>query len=116
MNDNDRNDTYINDNSHNKDVSSGIGLLNSHTLPQDNESSNLNETNMRVDNGDVNGDYCYMNIYTGYESKNSNSIDYTNKRDKISTQKIFKGNNGLPDGVVIYDMLPASALNQYVKF
>ena len=36
MNYNDRNDTDMNDNLQNGDVSSGIGLLNSHTHPQDN--------------------------------------------------------------------------------
>ena len=46
-------------------MGSGIGLLKIHTLPQNNESSKLNEMNTRVDNGDVNSDYCYMNIYTG---------------------------------------------------
>ena len=75
----------MNSNLHNKDVSSVIGLLNIHTLPQDNESSNLNEMNMSVENCDVNGDYCYMNNYTGSESKNHNSIYYTNKRDVIFT-------------------------------
>ena len=39
--------------------------------------------NMIVENGDVNGDYCYMNIYNGYESKNDNSIDYTKNRYEI---------------------------------
>ena len=34
MNDNDSIDTNINDNLHNVDIISGIGLLNSHTLPQ----------------------------------------------------------------------------------
>ena len=44
-------------------MSSGIYLLNIHILPQDNESSKLNEKDMSVDNGD----YYFMNIYTGYE-------------------------------------------------
>ena len=55
MNDNTRNDTDMNDTLQNGDLSSGIGLLNIHTLPQYNESSDLNEMNMSVDNGDVNG-------------------------------------------------------------
>ena len=42
MNYNDRGDTDINANLQNVHVSSGIGLLNNHTLPQHNESSNLN--------------------------------------------------------------------------
>ena len=36
MNDNDRIDTDMNDTLHNIDASSGIGLLNSHTIPKDN--------------------------------------------------------------------------------
>ena len=66
FNDNYSNDTYINDTLQNIDVSSGIGLLNGHTIPQDNESSNFNEMNMSVDNGDVNGAYCYINSSTIY--------------------------------------------------
>ena len=46
MNDNDRNNTDKNDNFHTGNVSSGIGLLKIHTLPQDNKSSNLNEMSM----------------------------------------------------------------------
>ena len=38
----------MNDDLQNLDVSSVIVLLNSHTLPQDNESSNLNEMSMSV--------------------------------------------------------------------
>ena len=34
---NDRNDTDMNTNLYNGDMISGIGLLNSHTFPQDNE-------------------------------------------------------------------------------
>ena len=64
MNDNDRNYIYMNDTLHNGDLSSGIGLLNRHTLPQYNESSNFNEINISVDNGGVNGDYFYMNSST----------------------------------------------------
>ena len=52
---NDRDDTYMNDNLQNGYVSSGIGSLNIHTLPQYNKSSNLNEMNVGVENGDVNG-------------------------------------------------------------
>ena len=36
MNYNDRNDSDMNDILENGDASTGIGLLNSHTLPQDN--------------------------------------------------------------------------------
>ena len=56
MNYNGRIDTDINETLQNGDVISGIGLLNSHTLPQYEESNELNEINMSVDNGDVNGD------------------------------------------------------------
>ena len=73
------NDTVMNANLHNGGVSSGIFLLNSRTVSQDNSSSNLNDINMGVLNGDVNGDYCYMNSYTGSESKNKNSVYYTKK-------------------------------------
>ena len=82
---NDRNDTDMNNNKKKGDASSGIGLLNIQTHPQDNEPSNLNEMNMSVDNGDFNGDYCYMNSSTVSESNNHNSIDYTNKRYENST-------------------------------
>ena len=68
---------------------------------------------MSVENGDINGDYCYMNSYTGSVINNQNSIDYTNKRDEISTNKYLRENTGLPDGVDIDDMLPASAPTQY---
>ena len=73
----------MNDTLQNGDVSSGIGLLNSHNISQDNESSKLNKMNTSFDNGDVNGDYCYINSSTGYDIKNHNSIDCTNKRDKF---------------------------------
>ena len=58
MNDNDRNDTYMNDTLQNEYVSSGIGLLNITTLPQYIESSNLNDMNMNVDNGNIKEYYC----------------------------------------------------------
>ena len=85
MNYNGRIDTDINETLQNGDVISGIGLLNSHTLPQYEESNEMNEINMSVDNGDVNGDYFYMNSSTGSVIKNHNLIDYTKKRDKFST-------------------------------
>ena len=81
MNYNYMNDTDMNDNLQNGYMSSGIGLLNSHTLPQDNESINLNDMNMSVENGN----YCYMNSSIISESKNHNSIDNTKKRDEIPT-------------------------------
>ena len=42
--------------------------------------------NMSVENGDVNGDYCNMNISTGSVIMNQNSIYYTNKIVKISSK------------------------------
>ena len=71
--------------------------------------------NMRVRNGDFNVNYCFMNSYTGYESKSHNSIDYTKKIDRISTNKYLRGNIGLLDGVNNDDMLPVSATNKYVN-
>ena len=70
----------MNTNLQNVDMSNGIGLLNSHTLPQDNKSSNLNEMNMSIGNCDVNGGYFYMNISTVSESNIHNYIYYTKKR------------------------------------
>ena len=62
---NDRIDTDMNETLHNGDVSIVIGLINSQTLPQSSKVSQLNDINISVDNGDVNGDYCYMNSSTG---------------------------------------------------
>ena len=56
---------------------------------------------MGVENGDVNGNYCYMNGYTASKSKNHNSMDYTNKMEDISTNRYSIENNALPDGVGI---------------
>ena len=67
---------------------------------------------MIVDNVDVNNDYCYMNSSTGQDINNHNFMDYTKKRDEISTDRYLMKNNGFPDGVDIDDMLPASTLNQ----
>ena len=64
MNYNYRDDMDMNANLQNVDGSSGIGLLNNHTLPPHNESSNLDETNIGVENGDVNGGHCYINSTT----------------------------------------------------
>ena len=108
INDNDRIDTDMNGNLHNGYASSLFGLLNSHTSHQDNESSKLNDLNMSVDNGCVNGDYFYMNSSTVSDIKNHNSVDYTNKIDEISTNVYLGENNGLPDGVDIGGMLPSS--------
>ena len=81
INCNDRDDMDMKDNLHNGDVISGIGLLKSHTLPQYNKPIKLNEMNLGVENGDINGGHSYMNSPTGSESKNHSPIDSTNKRD-----------------------------------
>ena len=81
MNYNDMYDADMNANLYNGDVSSGIGLLNSHTLTQYKKSSNLNKINIGVRNGDVNGDHFYMNSSTGSESKNHSYIYSTSKKD-----------------------------------
>ena len=39
--------------------------------------------NMGVENDDFNGGNFYMNIYTGSDPNNQNSIEYTERRDKI---------------------------------
>ena len=70
---------------------------------------------MSVDNNDINGDYCYMNGYTGYESNNHNYIDYTKKRYEIYTIRYVMENNGLLASIRIYIMVTASTLNQYVN-
>ena len=72
------NDIDINYTLYNVDVSIAITLLSRHNILQDNESSNMSEMNVVVVNGDINGDNCYLNNTTGYESNNHNSIDYTN--------------------------------------
>ena len=73
----------MNETLHNGYESSVIGLLYSHTIPQYKQSMNLNEMNMSVENGDVNGDYCYINSSTGCVIKNHNIIHYTNKIDEF---------------------------------
>ena len=49
MNYNDRDDSDRNDSLHYGDVSSGVGLINIHALPQHNKSNNLNDMNMGVE-------------------------------------------------------------------
>ena len=85
--DNDRINSDTNETLQNGDASTGIGLLKRHTLPKDKKSSKANEINMSVDNGDVNGDYCYRNSYTGSAIWNQNLFAYKKKRDEISTKK-----------------------------
>ena len=115
MKDNDCIGTDMNETFHNGYMSSGIGLLNSHNTPQDNEWSKPIEMNISFDNGDINGDYLYINSSTGSVIRNNNSIEYKNKIDEISTRKDLMGNNGLTDGVDIDNMLPECAPNQYVN-
>ena len=57
----------MNANLYNEYMSSGTDLLKRYTLPQYNKSSNLNDMNMGVENGDVNGVHCYMNSSTESE-------------------------------------------------
>ena len=66
----------------NGDMSSGIGLINSHTLSQFNEFCNLNETNWGVKNGDVSVGNCCINSHTIYKAINNNYTDSTNNRDE----------------------------------
>ena len=115
MNDNDNIETDINETLYKGNVSSEIGLLYSHIFIQSNKSSKLNKMNMSIDNGDINGNYCYMNSSTWSVVNNQNPIDYTNNIDNITTNRDLKENNGLPGGVDIYDMLPASAPIKYVN-
>ena len=67
--------------------------------------------NISVENGDVNGGYCYTNISIGSESKNNNSINSTKKIYEIAPKRYVMENNGLPDGVGIDVMLLVSTLN-----
>ena len=114
MKDNDIIYTVINDTLKNVDVSSGIGLLNIHTIPHSSESSKVDDINMSVYNDDVNGDYFYINGSTEYVISYHNSVDYKKKRDEITANKYLRENNGLQVGLYIsYTMLPASAHNQY---
>ena len=87
MNDNNSIDKDMNETLQNGYISSGSVLLNRHTLLQDNEQSKINEMNMSVENGDVNGYYLHMNSYTGSIINNHNSIDYAKKRDGIYTNR-----------------------------
>ena len=82
MNYNDRDDMDMNDNLKDGDVSSGIGLINSHTIPQCNKYFNLNGMNWGFKNGDVSGGHYYMNNHTVPEAKNKKSIDSTKKSDE----------------------------------
>ena len=55
-----RNDIEKNSDLWNGDVSSGICLINSHSLYQFNESSNLNDIIYGVENGAVSGGHFYI--------------------------------------------------------
>ena len=50
--------------------------------------------NTGVENVDVNGGYCYINISTLSESETQNSIDGTKKRNEISPNIPVMENNG----------------------
>ena len=71
--------------------------------------------NTSVENGDINGDYFYINSSMGSVINNHNYIDYTKKRYEIFTNRQLIENIVLTDGVEIHDMLPESALNKYVN-
>ena len=70
---------------------------------------------MSVENGVFSSEYFCMNSSTGSWTKNHNCINYTKKKDEISTNRCLMENNGLPYGVGIDDMLSASAPGQYVN-
>ena len=61
--------------------------------------------NISIDNGDSNGDHCCVNSSIGYVTNNHDFIDYTKKIYEISTNRYFRGNNGLPDDIEIDDIL-----------
>ena len=48
-------------------LANAYGILNIHTLTKYNQSIKLNDMNMGVENGDVNGVHCYMNSSTESE-------------------------------------------------
>ena len=68
-------------------MSSGLVLLNIHTLPKSSESSKLNEINMSVDNADFNGTCFYMNSSFVCYIMNHNSIGYIKGGNEISTNR-----------------------------
>ena len=77
---------------HNGYVSSGIGLLNIHTLPEDNQSIEQNEMNISVDNGYGNGHCCYRNSSTAFVIGNPNYIYHLYIKKRINFyQQIFEG-------------------------
>ena len=80
INDNDRIDTHMNENSQSVGLIIWISLLNSHTLPPDNKSSKMDDTNNSVDNGGVNCDYCYINSSTVSVINNNILIYYKHKK------------------------------------
>ena len=90
MKNNDRIDRYMNETLHNVYVSSGIALLNIHSLTQANKSSKLDELNRSVENGGVNGDNFYTNGSTGCVINNHNYVDFKNKIAEISTNKYLR--------------------------
>ena len=81
INHNDRDDMKMNTKFQNGDVSSGIGLINRHTITKFKGLIKLNDMNRVVKNGDVGGGNCYMNTHTISEAKEQNVIDYTGRID-----------------------------------
>ena len=68
---------------------------------------------IRIENGDVSGYHCYMNIHTISEAKNHNTIDSTKKRYEDAPNLSEMVNTRLQDGFDINVMLPVSTLHQY---
>ena len=106
MNYNDRIYSEMYANLQNCDVSSGISLTNRHNIYQFNESSNFNDKDWGIKNGDVSGGNCYTNSHTFSLRKNHNSVDSSNNRDENSPNLFSMENNELKDGVDIDIMLP----------
>ena len=73
----------------------------------------MNDTNIGVENGHVNGGHCCMNSHTVSEWKNRHYIVSTKKRNEIYPNRSEIKYNGLQDGVGIDVMLPLSTMNQY---
>ena len=94
-------------------MSSGIGLINSHTISQFNKESDFNYMNWGVENGYVSSGNFYMNRHTLSEVDNHNYIYSRNKRDENSPKLSAMEDTGLQNGVDIDVIIPASTLHQY---
>ena len=79
----------MNDDLQNGCVSSGIGLINSHTLPQCNKWSNSTEINWGVKNINISGGHSYTNSHTPSEAKNHSSV-YSKKKSDENTPNRFE--------------------------